>query len=1208
MQALRTGPVTAFIGAGLSASLQPTWEALHTELQRISELQPPRQFEAAFAPADFADFRDAMRPEQYLDALRSQFGGLVTVYPDLYRIIDETSGFEQLVTTNYDEFLASIAASNNREPRLAVFPHLEDVGARYVYLHGRAETATRPSDLVLCEDDYGVAYEVPGRAKNMLRALFARAGLFVGSSLQDPDLLALLRERMRLPRSAGFDSVPPLFAIVSVKSNTGTEEDLARAAEVTTSRLRRLGVRAICYARDRRHSQLRTLLLQLRHDAEPRPIQAIFLQRARQLNRLGQVTAPNVQEVGQAETLIRGVPELARHFFQHSAVSPAWYSALKESIIIPSAVEPREAGNGEREIDLWAAGPYIERIAPQRPEIVVELVQRLGGTSNWDVQYTLTHLAAGLPDEQLAGSLETVATWMDEPNGSFNHVSDELVLLPDQLIARGSISLALRTVGELLLPMGGDNARRGLLRAHEYWLSQLRPAIERLINEQPQLTYDLLKDRLLNAIRADRGEAPDSTFWRAAIEDHEQNITVANEALHFLVETTRDALLAWIDASSNETVEQLNSLLGSDVILLRRLGLSVLASHPELIPLVQKPLFAESDFQEYDLFHELAVLLYRRFHDLDEGVTSLVHRVIAQGPSRLSNQSDEDWQEYRNWFRSRWLAVVPSGEWTEEERAWAEALDVSDIPEEMRFFRAWHGSFEQVEREVEGVDEPALRAAWSSGGASGLVATLRAMPGSWWPIADLIRQNPAEMLQLAPELKAEDGERLITYVSAYENVLDSTTALAGFDWIPLLELMERIIADCPAKNPRTCGQMASLIDRGITSTHNPIPTESLHRALTITAQVLGSLAHPLETDPDAGGRVRLGDQLNEPAGKAADAFMRCVWQMLFLAVDETRHLPAEASAWIDKALEDGWGGLEMRHALGEFWFVLEWGEPGWLSRHADDLWPQSDEMASIHARRAFLFGFLQARTLSQAALEALQRMFVDAILDLNRDDRMYLDDEQFGGRFAQSVVYGWLYDVDQFDFDGLLGEFLGVASDTLRAEMVRQLGGLYRLSENGNATDIQATEAKRDEYWRRRVDHLKDRLSVSEVSKELGTFVAWGQSSQYTLRSLEKRLSVSIDHLPEGRSAHDLFELIAAKGAEEPLPALRLLIQFCDRLLFEKRLYLWGRDRGLHAAIDAVCKGAKPSHRSRILQLADRMLRAGLVEMSTKLQGCGQND
>lgn len=701
VELLRKGPVTAFIGAGLSAPLQPTWSMLHNEMQRVAELQPPREFDVAFAPADFADFRDAMGSDRYLGVMRRRFGGVVTDYPDLYRIIDEIKGFEQLVTTNYDEFLASVAASNNRRPRIAVYPHFEDIGARYVYLHGRAETVESLSDLVLCEDDYGRAYEVPGRAKHMLQALFGRPGVFIGSSLQDPDLLVLLRQRMRLSGSLGLNGLPPLFAIVSVKSASEEEEDFSATAEVMTRRLHWLGVRAICYARDRSHSRLRSVLLQLQHEAEHRPVQAVFLKRARQLNKLGATATPEADDTDKVRDLIRGVPELARHFFERSASSPAWYDALKESVIIPGAVEPWERGDGARQIGPWAAAPYIGRIASQRPDAVTELIQKLEFTKNWHAQSTLARLAVKLPDDLLHQVLPVLATWMDEPDGDFSQISWELSELPDQLVRRGSSDLAFEIASELLKPTASGPTRGQRLRMHDHFLPQLLPAIKQLSKDRPAETYWLLKERLLDTLQLDLHGNSDKGWWRAAIEDHEQNATFMDTSLHFLLEEMREALLVWLDQSPDDASLELTELLLADVPLFTRLALFVCTARPEQIPQLRQPLITLARLHTYDLFHEMAVLVSQRFGDLDEASQELIHHLVREGFPRQPNETDSQWKQYRDSDRWHWLTLLPDEHWTEDERNWWEQLRLSQEPIEHPHFHVWHGPFEGKEFETE---------------------------------------------------------------------------------------------------------------------------------------------------------------------------------------------------------------------------------------------------------------------------------------------------------------------------------------------------------------------------------------------------------------------------------------------------------------------------------------------------------------------------
>lgn len=482
---------------------------------------------------------------------------------------------------------------------------------------------------------------------------------------------------------------------------------------------------------------------------------------------------------------------------------------------------------------------------------------------------------------------------------------------------------------------------------------------------------------------------------------------------------------------------------------------------------------------------------------------------------------------------------------------------------------------------------------------------LRASGAAWGPIVEMIREDPASLLSLAPLLDSQDGERLVSYFSAYESILDSEGVTTGLNWVPLIDLMKRISAGDPAGVRWTSSQMASLVDRGVTSEYNPIPAELLDSALQVTARLIEVFATPLTTEPDYGGRVGLNDQLNSTAGKAADAFMRTVWQKLFLTTDQPQLLPPEARERIANALESGWGGLELRHALGEFWYVLGWGEPGWLATYFERIWPLGDDWAATNARRAFLFGFLQARQWSRPMLQALRPMFADVVQDVGREHPLYLDERQLAEPFVKHLVFGWLYELVGFGFDGLLGDFVNVAPDAIRAAFVRQLGSQYRVSDGGDEPDISSTEARRAEYWRQRVEDLKVRLPVSEPSEELNAFFGWLKNSVGTLRESEERLNASIDHLPEWHNADELLEFISSHGEREPLPALRLLLRFANRLTGDQKLYLWGHNAKLNSAIEAVCQGALPSHRSKILQLADRMMRAGLLDLSTKLQDCG---
>ena len=498
--------------------------------------------------------------------------------------------------------------------------------------------------------------------------------------------------------------------------------------------------------------------------------------------------------------------------------------------------------------------------------------------------------------------------------------------------------------------------------------------------------------------------------------------------------------------------------------MLRRLALFAADVHPEMIPALSPVLVTDATFFDAHFFHEQAVLLSHHLGKLDRPTQTLVHRLLEQGPPRPEGQTNEEWRRHVDYLRWLWLAVNPVEHLTEAEQAkWNALVESRGVPDHP-FFLGWHGPFEVVEMEPNVADADRLRIAWQSGGAADLVAVLRAEARWWTPLADLIGEDPEGFLSLAPILGPEDGERLLPYFESYERLLqtqsDPQFATVAFTWEPLLELMERVAAADLRGAPGTAREVARLIDSGVANARNPIPAQLLDRATAVTVNLLDTLAQPLDTDPQQGGQIGRNHQLNHPAGAAADAFMRCVWQALYLATDEQRRLPAQAAPWIAAALKRGWGGLEMRHAFGEFWFVLEWGEPGWLAAHVQGIWPAGADLGSSNARRAFLYGILGSREWRRSALEALRPVIREAIGDLAKREPEYFDEHGLAEPFVRLLVRGWLYDVDGFGLDGLVGEFVQAAPDAERSRFVGLLGREHRVSDSADAVDFPTTSGK----------------------------------------------------------------------------------------------------------------------------------------------------
>ncbi len=136
------------------------------------------------------------------------------------------------------------------------------------------------------------------------------------------------------------------------------------------------------------------------------------------------------------------------------------------------------------------------------------------------------------------------------------------------------------------------------------------------------------------------------------------------------------------------------------------------------------------------------------------------------------------------------------------------------------------------------------------------------------------------------------------------------------------------------------------------------------------------------------------------------------------------------------------------------------------------------------------------------------------------------------------------------------------------AEFVRQLGPQYLFTEAGNELDMPATETKRDEYWQRRVEDLRDRLPVTEPSQELGAFFTLAKTStpiwdQFVVLS------------PPHDDRHPL-------GCHRP----RIL----DRVVFDKLIAILVFGCAYARIADATCSATTLRHRR------DEWIAAGVME------------
>ena len=211
---VRRGSPLALVGAGLSVSAGlPTWPKLLAELHRHLPhgiKGPNRKYRAALRKEDDLpwradEYRNYIGEDSFRALLSARFGSTVSVTKRNPAVALVKLPFRHLITTNYDDVLmkahkvAGLPApeflnwNDAGDVRKFIYNLRGNSSRRFLlHLHGHH---TSPDSIVLTYNDYTERYVRTASTIRRLFAIFATEQVvFVGFSLNDPDLMALLRE------------------------------------------------------------------------------------------------------------------------------------------------------------------------------------------------------------------------------------------------------------------------------------------------------------------------------------------------------------------------------------------------------------------------------------------------------------------------------------------------------------------------------------------------------------------------------------------------------------------------------------------------------------------------------------------------------------------------------------------------------------------------------------------------------------------------------------------------------------------------------------------------------------------------------------------------------------------------------------------------------------------------------------------------------
>jgi hypothetical protein len=195
------GQLAVFVGAGVSAAAGlPTWEQLLDELAERSGLDDPLRAGLSRLPAQDAAALLAreLGREQLETFVKERFGP--AHYALAHALIADLP-VQEFVTTNYDPLVELAAADIGRD--LSVLPFAEATPGRpwLLKLHG---DAAHPESVVLTREEYLQFGDTRAALAGVLHSLLlTRHVLFVGTSMQDDDLIRIAHQVRSATRAPG---------------------------------------------------------------------------------------------------------------------------------------------------------------------------------------------------------------------------------------------------------------------------------------------------------------------------------------------------------------------------------------------------------------------------------------------------------------------------------------------------------------------------------------------------------------------------------------------------------------------------------------------------------------------------------------------------------------------------------------------------------------------------------------------------------------------------------------------------------------------------------------------------------------------------------------------------------------------------------------------------------------------------------------------
>ncbi|MGI8678137.1 MAG: hypothetical protein ACR2LX_05520 [Jatrophihabitans sp.] len=878
-----------------------------------------------------------------------------------------------------------------------------------------------------------------------------------------------------------------------------------------------------------------------------------------------------------------------RSLFFSELENPEWLEPLAALGVFVSPPEPQVDSEGIERVLPWPEGDYLVRIANDRPDDVVTILQAVAESRNPWVQRTVISAAMKLPSNRAKHLARPIAKIVASASGWLN--VEDVFAIAAAYSEAGEVDSVKLLVNTLFEPKAGPEEPMAFgtrIRVDsaidDYFYTELLPRSVPLLTQFDDLDgLKMVAGWLQQAARIQDGSRPDrpdydaSTVWRASIAPHGQNAGL-HELSDSLIDAVRDT--AFDLGRLGEQTKVVEFLNGARPFVMRRIGVEVAAqlvgeqAPAELLPLcesllVDPALMGIGSRPEY--VHLALAALPRLTPEqrnawatfvMDgswQGTDEDMRRITAWGDRSADDVTEDEVAETRQHLLHRFLQPLK------------DALP-SPLAAELVRLEAQHGAIEHAEfgsymESFTGPNSPKPRDELAAMSPEELATFLRTWQPAgdhhFGPSVDGLARVLEEVAESDPELVAAFADQLTTLGRSYVRA-----ALAGWakaipnGYLPspaVWDMVRDVVGqgddgsddltqrDYDADDPVwrwAQRNVVDLISTSLDAAPRPVPRNTIAQLWTLLKPLTN------HADPTPEHEARYGGDNMDPLmlslNTTRPAALRAAIRLAAASHDspepgnpdatEADILQAVAShvdVFADPSLAVA---AVVGEGIGKMWGI----DPGWVDSRASELFSVLD---SDDARRA------RADVIVSVALRVYQpgRVFIELIRPalaqiLSTDYKLLTHTAGWRERrttvnaAAQHIVAAYLLQVVQQDDPQLQQLFLDGADDDIRAEALGHIGWqIMRTAMDDAASTIPQEYLDRAQGL---IEWRANEIRAGRASaRELAQFHWWAQSGVFSPAWWLPIVLLASDSA-DRKSTRMMGKPLADAAAEEPAFAI----------------------------------------------------------------------